>query len=564
MSAANDFPYSPSRRPWRESLSQVAVSAADGELLVSPPSSDPLQQAGYTEVPGITSVRYQVPSSGLTQEEYDTAMEETERVLKSGCKLFLGFMNTQGFECPSCLQSPLSNVHLNSAGDPFVVRSPRAVQAKWIERNVLDYYASLWNAKWPYDPTDPETYWGYVLTMGSTEGNLHAMWSARNYLSGKYTQVKKANIGEASNSEQYEYQLVQGTFSPPNPNGNSPIVFYSKASNHSLNKTADITNLPPFHVVGSQMYPNQNPLGGEWSEGVPCTGGDAGPGSVNINALAKLVDFFSGKGHPIMVIFNYGTTTKGTCDDVEQCGKILVSILKQNNMYERTVYDPDDPSSYVVRKGFWFHIDGAISAAYMPFLEMAHKNGLTDINPCSRFDFRLDFIMSIVTSGHKWIGSPWPCGVYITKSGLLLQPSNIIPYTNCTDAAVSLSRNAHSSVLLWSFISKNSYSAQVQSVLQCLKVVSYAMQKLKEVEVEIGQDLWITHFKPSLAILFRSPNDRICMKYTLTSQLFRIDGELRPYVRIHVMRKVTAELIDSLIEDLRAPDAFPAADVPMK
>ena len=41
-------------------------------------------------------------------------------------------------------------------------------------------------------------------------------------------------------------------------------------------------------------------------------------------------------------------------------------------------------------------------------------------------------------------------------------------------------------------------------------------------------------------------------------------GELRPYVCIYVMRKVTAELIDSLIEDLMAPDAFPAADVPMK
>ena len=78
MSLGSRIPYGPSRRPWRESHSPLAVSAADGELLVSPPSSDPLQQAGYTEVPGITSVRYQVPSSGLTQEEHDTAMEETE------------------------------------------------------------------------------------------------------------------------------------------------------------------------------------------------------------------------------------------------------------------------------------------------------------------------------------------------------------------------------------------------------------------------------------------------------------------------------------------------------
>ena len=72
-------------------------------------------------------------------------------------------------------------------------------------------------------------------------------------------------------------------------------------------------------------------------------------------------------------------------------------------MFERRFYDPDEPSSFVVRKGFWFHVDGTLSAAYMPFLEMAHKNGLTAIKPGPVFDFRLDFVMSIVTSGHAQV-----------------------------------------------------------------------------------------------------------------------------------------------------------------
>ena len=552
MSSYSHIPYGPSCRPWRESLSQVAVSAADGELLVSPPSSDPLQQAGYTEAPGITSVRYQVPSSGLTQEEHDTAMEETERVLKNGCSSLFGYQHSQGFQCPPCLQSPLTGVFLNSSGDPFAMRPPRLFGTKWLERNVLDYYASLWNARWPYDPTDPETYWGYILAMGATEGNLHAMWSARNYLSGKYI---KAKSGEKGNTHKNS-QLVQGTFSTSNPNSFVPVVFYSKASNHSLKKAADVTNLAPFHVVGSQMYPNQNPLGGEWTEGVPCTGGDAGPDSVDIDALAKLVDFFSGKGHPIMVVFNYGTTLKGSCDDVQKAGETLVSILKRNNMYERNVHDPNDPSSFVIRNGFWFHVDGALSAAYMPFLEMAHKNGLTDIKSGPVFDFRLDFVMSIVTSGHKWVGVPWPCGVYITKSGLLLQSSNVISIINSSDAAISVSRNAHSLILLWSYISKNAYDTEVQSVLRCLNLVSYAVQKLKELEKEIGSDLWITNYEPSLAILFRRPNTNIVVKYTLACQSLCIKGQLRYYCHIYVMQHTTTDLIDSLIEDLRAPDAF--------
>ena len=560
MSSSSDIAYGPSRRPWRESLSQVAVSAKDGKLLVSPPSSDPLQQAGYTEVPGITSVRYQVPSSGITQEEHDTAMEETEGVLKSGCSSFFGYQHTQGFQCPPCLQSTLTGVFLNSAGDPFVMHTPRLIGAKWLERNVLDYYASLWNAKWPYDPTDPETYWGYILAMGATEGNVHAMWSARNYLSGKYLQARIPKDGEAAGTAQDQCRLVQGTFSTSNSNSSVPVVFYSKESNYSLKKAADVTNLTPFDVIGSQMYPNQNPLGGEWTEGVPCTGGDAGPGSVDIDALAKLVDFFSGKGHPIMVVFNYGTTLKGSCDDVQKAGETLVLILKQNNMYERKVHDPNDPSSFVIHKGFWFHVDGALSATYMPFLEMAHKNGLTDIKPGPVFDFRLDFVMSIVTSGHKWVGVPWPCGVYITKSGLLLQSPDVISYMNGSDAAISVSRNAQSLILLWSYISKNAYDTEVQSVLRCLNLVSYAVQKLKELEKETGSDLWITNYEPSLAILFRRPNTNIVVKYTLACQSLCINGQLRYYCRIYVMQHTTTNLIDSLIEDLRAPDAFPTSE----
>ena len=96
---------------------------------------------------------------------------------------------------------------------------PSLFSGKWIERiNVLDYFASLWNAKWPYDPSDPETYWGYILTMGSSEGNIHAMWSARNYF-----MTKKFTEGGIDSS------CV-------------PVVFYSQESNHSLRKAADITN----------------------------------------------------------------------------------------------------------------------------------------------------------------------------------------------------------------------------------------------------------------------------------------------------------------------------------
>ena len=141
---------------------------------------------------------------------------------------------------------------------------------------------------------------------------------------------------------------------------------------------------------------------------MPCVDGDAGPGTVDIQALKGLVDFFTSKGHPILVIFNYGTTFKGAYDDVKAAGEALLPVLQKNGMYERTLHLKD---ATIIRRGFWFHIDGALGAAYAPFLQMAYKNGLTDNEPPPIFDFQLDFVSSIVTSGHKWIGVPWPCGI---------------------------------------------------------------------------------------------------------------------------------------------------------
>ena len=225
-------------------------------------------------------------------------------------------------------------------------------------------------------------------------------------------------------------------------------------------------------------------------------------------------------------------------------------------MYEWKIPDQDDPNSLITQKAFWFHVDGALSAAYMPFLEMAHKNGLTDIKPGPAFDFRLDFISSIVTSGHKWIGNPWPCGVYLTKSGLIKQSSKVISYIDSADQCIPVSRNAHSSVMLWSFISNNSYDAQIQIVLQSFKVLSYALKKLKMVETITGTDLWIINEEPSIAIVFRKPNHKIAMKYSLPNFPVCIDGNLRHMTHMFVMKHVTTELVDTLVTDLMAPDAF--------
>ena len=546
-SAATNIPYGPERKSWEETVSPLAKF--QGTYLVSPPIVDPASLYDFKEEP-ITSAWYQVPSTGLTREQRTRAFDETEKAIRHSENALLGYRRSlrNGLEC---ISNPLMSGHVNNIGSAYKA-SHSGLSTLWMERNVLDYFASLWNAKWPHNPKDPESYWGYTLTMGSTEGNLHALWNARNYLSGKY--VNEESKGILSN-----YHYSQCILPVDNPNAFSPVVFYSQEVHYSFMKATEALVIPSFYEIGSQKYPSECPLGSDWPLAVPCEGGDGGSGIVNIEALKTLVDFFSAKGHPIIVIFSYGTTSKGAYDDVKTAGEALVPILKKNNMYKRKYYYVDDPDAYIIRKGFWFHVDGALGASYAPFLQMAYQNGLTDLMPPPMFDFRLHFIASIVISGHKFIGIPWPCGIYISKTEFQLRsPTKAhVAYIESPDLTLAGSRNAHSALALWSYISTYSYEEQARRATEALKTALYAEQKLKELEADIKQDLWVMHSPASLAVGFKRPNAWILAKYHITGNSLRIEGEWRQYVYIYTVDgEVKRPKIDELIEDLRSSDAF--------
>ena len=175
------------------------------------------------------------------------------------------------------------------------------------------------------------------------------------------------------------------------------------------------------------------------------------------------------------------------------------------------------------------------------------------------FDFQLDFIASIVTSGHKFIGIPWPCGIYISKTEFHLRsPTKAhVSYIEAPDLTLAGSRNAHSALALWSYISTYSYEEQARRAIEALKTAIYAEQKLKELEADIKQDLWVMHSPASLAVGFKRPNARILGKYHITGSSLYIDGEWRQYVYIYTIDgELKKPKIDELIEDLRSPDAF--------
>ena len=179
-------------------------------------------------------------------------------------------------------------------------------------------------------------------------------------------------------------------------------------------------------------------------------------------------------------------------------------------MYSRKIYyDQENLDQYSERKDFWFHVDGALGAAYMPFIEMGYDHSLIKENPGPVFDFQLDYVSSIVLSGHKWAGCPWPCGIFMSKTGMLMNPSVLSEPFQLT---ASGSRNGLSTLILWTFISTHSYDKQVKMIAGCLQLAEYMVERLKELEKEISIELWIHRSTLSLAVMFRKLNNELVYK----------------------------------------------------
>ena len=551
-----DIRYGPEQLPWEETLSSLAKNK-DGTYMVSAPSQPLGNVYDYKDQDkGITPRYYQVTSKGFTADEARRAQDETFRVTTKQSQNFLGYQCN--LHNDYSIASKYLTTMLNNIGDPFTPGS-FTLNSKWMERNVLDYYASLWNAKWPHDSTDADSYWGYLLTMGSSEANLYGMWNARDYLQGKFMMTDKT--GKRPRTYYVQAKLAASD----NTNAFTPVAFYSSEAHYSIVKAMAVMEIKTFYQLGKELYPGQCPIPGEdWPEEVPAQESGKWGGSVDVDKLVALVNFFASKGYPILCIFNYGTTFKGAYDDVETAtSRLITECLEPNDLNERTILvrNPDHPAiiKRVKRKGYWFHVDGALGASYVPFIKMAFKAGRTSIEPPPNFDFSIPYVCSINTSGHKWPGAPWPCGIYMTKTGLQLLPPSDPDYIGSPDTTFAGSRNGLSAVNWWTYISTNSYEAQVEKVVHCLALTEYTFNQLKKMNKEI----WLQYTPLTLSIQFKKPNDEITYKYSLAVETMPYGDGQRTYIHLYIMSNVTKEMINNLLYDLNQPNAFDSTPSPV-
>ncbi|MER8185649.1 histidine decarboxylase [Kitasatospora sp. NPDC094015] len=517
---------------------------------------------------------FALPTGGLGNEQRLRALDRLDGYLTRKRRHLLGYQATQEMGGCSIDLGRFMQHNINNLGDPFQSGGYKP-NTKVVERAVLDYYAALWNAERPYDVDDPESYWGYVLSMGSTEGNMYALWNARDYLSGK------ALIG-SSTDPSGAGRYLRAPDAPSNPNAHRPVAFYSEDTHYSFAKAVRVLGVETFHAVGSERYPGECPLGGparsgEWPVEVPSRPGPSGlswdgTGEIDVDALAVLVEFFAAKGHPIFISLNLGSTFKGAHDDVREVCERLLPVFERYGLVQREVAYGKDPVTGEPltdrRRGFWIHVDGALGAGYAPFMRMATADPAAyGWEPAARmpeFDFGInlptaahgdvDMVSSIAMSGHKWPGAPWPCGIYMTKVKYQIAPPSQPEYIGAPDTTFAGSRNGFSPLVLWDHLSRHSYQDQVDRIRRAQDLGAYLEDGLRRLEREHGVELWPARTPGAITVRFRKPSPELVAKWSLSSQDVLPDpgdeSTRRGYVHVFLMSSVDRLKLDALLEDL--------------
>ncbi|SHM72114.1 pyridoxal-dependent decarboxylase [Chryseobacterium polytrichastri] len=212
---------------------------------------------------------------------------------------------------------------------------------------------------------------------------------------------------------------------------------------------------------------------------------------------------------PAILIANIGTTMKEGKDDIKQLQTILDN-LKINERY--------------------IHCDAVFCGSYAQFLF-----------PKPHFDFS-EGADSIIVSGHKFIGSPIPCGIVIVLKQNKNKVSKYIHIIDNLDDTINGSRNAIKPLIMWYAIKTQEITGLRSRLNKCLELTAYAVEKIEI----LGIKTW------------RNPN-ALTIILPLLSKETQSKWQLASHGGInHIIIKpgITKQIIDSFVVDLKKENSF--------
>ncbi|WP_405292223.1 histidine decarboxylase [Algibacter sp. Ld11] len=255
------------------------------------------------------------------------------------------------------------------------------------------------------------------------------------------------------------------------------MVYFSESTHYSVKKNIHLLNIPSITIRSQEN------------------------GEIDYDDLENTLQFNRHK--PAIILTTFGTTMTEAKDDVSKVKKILKKLAIQDH---------------------YIHCDAALSGSYGAFIE-----------PRIPFDFK-DGADSISISGHKFIGSPFPSGVIITKRSLRDRIARGISYIGSLDTTITGSRNGHSPLFLWYAIKKMGIEGLAKRYHHSLETAEYCKNEL----IKQGLKAWTN--PGSITVAFPKVSDTIKAKWQLAT-----DDDI---THIICMPNVTKNQIDEFIEDI--------------
>lgn len=256
------------------------------------------------------------------------------------------------------------------------------------------------------------------------------------------------------------------------------MVYYSESTHYSVNKNIHLLNMPSIVIRSKEN------------------------GEMDYDDLKDAIHLH--RHQPAIIIANIGTTMTEAKDDIAKIKK----VLKESAI-----------------RSHYIHCDAALAGAYLALLETEPK-----------FDFTQG-VDSIAISGHKFIGSPIPCGVAIVKKSYKERIGQSIPYIGTVDTTITGSRNGHSPLFLWYAIKKHGKEGLKQRALASLDLAEYTIKEM----TKIGIKAWRND--NAITVVFPTPSTELCTKWQIATEAGTS--------HVICMPGITKEQIDKFIFDLK-------------
>jgi histidine decarboxylase len=257
------------------------------------------------------------------------------------------------------------------------------------------------------------------------------------------------------------------------PNG---ILYSSQDSHYSIPKAAKLFRIQ-HNTVNSKIN-----------------------GEMNYQHFEQLIS--KNRNYPAIVNLNIGTTVKGAIDNLDK----VVEILERNQI-----------------KDYYIHCDAALSGLILPFIDGA---------PQVNFQKPID---SVAISA-KFIGSPLPCGVVLTKKKWVEKVETAIEYIGSSDTTILGSRNGHTPLILWYAIQTRGCEGLAREANTCIDNAQYLFQQLKIREYPCMLN------KFSNTVVFQKPSQRLIKKWQLAI--------FENWVHLIVMQNIDRNKIDMFVSEL--------------